>query len=149
MSAQKNRVYIASKVGLMDEAVRQLRRELERRGYVIIYDWTEVIVEKPFADHPEQVREASMAMAKAVMNCDIMIVLTAPGGIGYHIETGGALVASMILHFITGQEPQVEKRLFVVGADNERSVFYFDPLVTRLPDILALLRHLPPIDVVA
>ncbi len=137
------RFYIASKVGLMDEAVNALRDELVRRGYVEIYDWRQNVIEKPFEDHSDQVEKAAEAMAYAVMHCDILIVMTALGGIGYHIETGGAFIASIILHFITGQKPQVQKRIFVVGEYNNRSVFYFHPLVTRLPDVPALLEHLP------
>lgn len=138
----KNRFYIASKVGKMDEVVNVVRDELIRRGYVELYDWRLDTIEKPFVDHQDQVAKVAKAMAYAIMNCDILIVLTAPGGIGYHIETGGALISSIITHFITGQE---QKRIFIVGDDNERSVFYFLPWVTRLPDIPTLLEHLPSV----
>ena len=146
MGNAKKRFYIASKVGVMDEIVNAVRDELVRRGYEEIYDWRQNVIEKPFEDHPDQVEKAAEKMAYGVMHCDILIVLTAAGGIGYHIEMGGAFIASIILHFITGQKPQVEKRIFVVGKDNNRSVFYFHPLVTRLPNVATLLEHLPPVE---
>lgn len=133
------RVYIASKLGSMEPAVRALKSELERRGYIITYDWTEVPIQKPFADHQRIAHEAAEKMARAVMECDIMVVLCAPNGLGYHIETGGALVTSIVLEFIQGQRT---KRLFVVGDGNDRSIFYFHDSVSRLPDVEALLTEL-------
>ena len=143
MQSRKNRVYIASKLGPMEEQVRTLRDELTRRGYVIIYDWTEHPVQKPFAEHVEEAHAAAEAMAEAVRCCDILIVLCAPNGLGMHIETGGALVTSIILSFITKQE---QKQIYVIGDGNERSVFYFHRSVTRLPSEAALLELLPDID---
>lgn len=139
MSDKDNRVYIATKVNRMEGAVASLRRELEARGYEIIYDWTEYPIERPFREHLEQAHEAAEKMALAVMRCDILVVLYAEGGLGFHIETGGALVTSIILSYITGQKP---KRIYVVGDGNERSVFYFHNSVTRLPDVERLLAEL-------
>lgn len=136
---QNNRVYIASKVGPMETSVKELRTALENLGYVINYDWTENPISKPFQDNIDQATKAAEAMATAVMECDILIVLYAEGGIGFHIETGGALVSSIILSSITGQK---KKRIFVVGPGNDRSVFYFHKSVERVPDIATLIEEL-------
>lgn len=140
MAELKNRVYIASKLGPMEEMVQRLRDELVGRGYIIIYDWTERPVQRPFAEHADEAHEAAEAMAEAVRCCDILIVLCAPNGLGMHIETGGALVTSIILSFITKQE---QKKIYVIGEGNERSVFYFHRSVTRLPSTKTLLEMLP------
>lgn len=139
MDRTNNRVYIASKLGTMEPVVTALKSSLEEQGYVINYDWTEHPVAKPFAEHARHAHEAAENMARAVMECDVLVVLCAPNGVGYHIETGGALVTGIILQFIQGQGA---KRIYVVGEGNDRSVFYYHASVTRLPDIESLLREL-------
>jgi hypothetical protein len=139
---QQLTVYIASKIGPMDGSVRELKSAIEDLGFRVIYDWTERPVSKPFAEHLDDATTAAEAMARAVMHCDILIVLYAEGGVGFHIETGGALVASIILSFITGQK---KKHIYVVGKGNDRSVFYFHESVTRVADtaqLIALLKQL-------
>ncbi len=140
---KNNRVYIASKVGPMESSVRELKLKLEQMGFVVIYDWTEHPIEKPFEQHIQEATVAANEMAKAVMKCDILIVLYAEGGIGFHIETGGALVSSIILSFITGQK---KKHIYIVGEGNDRSVFYFHESVRRVPDTESLLEELKSIN---
>ncbi len=120
----------------MEAVVRDLFHILTILGYVVAYDWTENPVPKPFEKHANLAAEAAERMARAVMECDILIVLCSPNGVGYHIETGGALVAGIILAFI-GAGPR--KRIYVVGEGNDRSVFYFHQSVTRVPDIPTFL----------
>ena len=133
------RVYIASKVNKMEKEVNSLKEKLLEMGHSIIYDWTQYPVEKPFADNVPTATVAADNMAKAVMNCDVLIVLCAEGGIGYHIETGGAMVASIILSYVTGK-PQ--KEIYVVGEGNDRSVFYFHESVKRVDSVDELLKEL-------
>lgn len=141
-----NRIYIAGKVGKGEEAVKGLIRALAALGYEVTYDWTLDPIQKPFEGNPEAALAAER-MARGVMEADIVIVLCQKeGGVGYHIETGGALIASLVLTFIQGQQ---KKRIYVVGEGNDRSVFYFHPAVTRIEsigDIIALGRNLglPP-----
>ncbi len=136
---QPLRAYIASKVGLMEGPVKDLKMTLQEMGIEINYDWTENIISKPFEDHVDQVQVVAEKMAKAVMECDVLIVLFVKGGLGLHIETGGALVSSIILSFITGQK---RKHIFVVGEGNDTSAFYFHDSVKRVPDIPSLIREL-------
>lgn len=139
---KRNRVYIASKVNNNEANVQELRDELVRRGYEIVYDWTANPVPKPFEEHAEEAGRAALAMVEAVRVCDHFILLCAPNGLGMYIEMGGTLVTSIILNLITHQH---QKRIFVVGEGNDRSVFYFAPSVERLPDMSALLEHFPPL----
>ncbi len=128
----------------MDDEVRKLKVILEDTGlFEINYDWTANPVRKPFEENIDQASRAAEAMAKAVMECDILIVLSAEGGIGYHIETGGALVTGIILSFITGQK---KKEIYVVGEGNDRSVFYFHRSVRRVPDQNSLIWALLKLD---
>ena len=124
----------------MEHEVRKLKLLLEARGYVVPYDWTEFEVLKPFEENLEAADRAAEAMAKAVMNCDILIVVCAPDGVGYHIETGGALVTSIILDFILGRP---HKQIYVVGPENDRSVFYFHSSVKRMSTPQEVLEDLP------
>lgn len=137
---EANRVYIASKMDLMEPQVRALGAQFKERGYIVPYDWTEHPVIKPFSKHRKAANFAAEKMARAVMECDIMVVLCAEHGLGYHIETGGALVTSVVLNFVTGQK---RKRIFVVGPGNHRSIFYFHETVIRLDHEDLLWKFLP------
>ena len=139
MKEKKRSVYIATKMNSMEHVVRKLRRELEGVGFEIIYDWTEHPVSKPFETHLAEASKAAELMAKAVMQCDIFIVIYDEKGIGFHIETGGALITSIILSQITGQE---EKKIYVVGGENDKSVFYFHSSVTRVSNVVELMHEL-------
>ena len=131
----RQRVYVASKVSRMEGVVQELISWLEERGYSVPYDWTQYPVLKPYELHAIEAAQAAEKMARAVMECDILIVLCAKNGVGYHIETGGALVASIVLGFITGQQ---QKKIYVVGEGNKRSIFYYHPTVERVATIFAL-----------
>lgn len=132
--------YIAAKVPDAIDDVVDIRDTLTARGFTCIYDWTQVTVPKPYKDHPDAAARAAEDMARAVHQCDNLIVITHARGKGLHIETGGALVASIILHYIHGRQA---KRLFVVGDDCDGSQFYFHPHVTRCPTIADLYGHFP------
>jgi hypothetical protein len=136
------KVYIASKLNSMEETVQRLKAELELRGYEIPYDWTLHPISKPYSSHANEAHTAADNMIRAIMSCDILVVLCAPNGLGLHIETGGALVAGGIQAYISERQ---QKRIYVVGEHNDRSVFYFHTSVTRIPDIPALLTVLPPL----
>jgi hypothetical protein len=137
-----NRFYIATKIGKMEPQVEALKLRLEALGYEMIYDWTKHPVAKPYRDNQADADRAADNMARAVMECDILIVLWSEGGVGFHMETGGGLVAGIVLGFITGQR---RKRIFVVGTEgHERSVFYWHHSVTRVADADELLQSLGP-----
>lgn len=139
----RNRVYIASKADSMEEKVRELADELERRGYVVVYDWTRAMIPKPYTAYPRESNKAAKDMLMSVMHCDIVIVLcTEKGGVGYHIETGAALIAGIAVELISGA---LSKRIYAVGQGNDRSLFHVNEYVTRLPDIQSLLAELPPV----
>lgn len=133
-----NRIYIAS-AGSMKNTVKELQREVEKMGYAIIYDWTEHPVQKPYEEHTEEAAMAAEKMAYAVIECDILIVLWAEGGVGFHIETGGGLIASIIQSQIPNQK---KKHIFVLGDGKGSSVFYFHKSVKRLGGIPELLEEL-------
>lgn len=123
----------------MKIAVKELQRKVEKIGYTIIYDWTENPAQKPYEEHIEEAAMAAEKMTQAVIDCDILIVLWAEGGVGFHIETGGGLIASIISSQIPNQK---KKHIFVVGDGKGSSVFYFHKLVKRLASIPELLEEL-------
>lgn len=137
---KKPRFYIGSKLGTMEAAVRSLASELVARGYENACDWTAMNVARPYDAHPDEADVASERMFRAVLEADIVIILCAPDGLGYHIETGVALGAGAMAHVIGTEHC---KHIFVVGEGNERSMFYYHRSVTRVPDTEALLEQLP------
>jgi hypothetical protein len=132
-----NKVYVAGKVGNSEEAVKRVIKQFETLGYQITYDWTLHMIQKPFEGNPAAV-EAAERMARGVMEADTVVVLCqSEGGVGYHIETGGALIASLVLGFIQGER---RRRILAVGEGNHRSVFYYHPAVTRVDTVISLFE---------
>lgn len=127
--------YVAAKLSRNEAAVRDLIRFVKNLGHTITFDWTTYPVERPFAKNKPRAHDAAEKMAVGVMNADVVIVLADRAGLGLHIETGGALVAGIILQFIKGQK---DKRIFIVGKDNKTSIFYYHKSVTRVRDIEAM-----------
>jgi hypothetical protein len=134
------RVYIASKVGTMEGPVRELKQTLESLGFSITYDWTAHPIRKPFEECVREAAAAAEAMRDAVFKADIVIVLLADNGLGLHIETGIAIASAVMMAGATKGKQQ--NRIYVVGEDNNRSIFYFLDSVTRLPNVPSLIEEL-------
>lgn len=137
---EEREVYIATKAAAMERQAGALMSRLERLGYKVTYDWTNKPCLKPYGSNAKESRRAAKRMANAAMRCDIMVVLWAEHGLGYHIETGIAIGAAIARAAVTGRK---EKRIYVVGMGSEdRSVFYHHPFVTCFPDEESLLETL-------
>lgn len=144
MLPQGNKVYVAGKVGQSEGAIRHFIKQIEARGYVITYDWTQVVIAKPFEDNAAAT-VAAQNMVRGVMEADTSVIFCpAEGGVGLHIETGVALGASLVLGFMQGER---RRQILLVGEGNNRSVFHFDPGATRIKTVMDLLEgpYLPPI----
>jgi hypothetical protein len=132
---KKFKFYVAGRLNTGEADVRDLITFIENQGHEITFDWTNFPVDKPFRENAERSHEAAHHMVVGVMNADIIVVFVDRTGLGLHIETGVALGMSMVLSFIQGRE---DRKIILVGKDNETSVFYFHKSVMRLPDIGAV-----------
>jgi hypothetical protein len=136
------RVYIVSKVSVMEAQVRSLKKKLERLGFSVNYDWTESPALKPYGAHPKESCRGAIRMSKAAFECDILIVLWSEGGVGFHIETGIALGVAMASAYVTGRSA---KRIYVVGEGiANKSIFYHHPhirLFNTEDEVLAFLAR--------
>jgi hypothetical protein len=129
--------YIAS--GLKNAArVRQASEILMQKGHLRLYDWTAHGDVRSCGQ--ERMREVSVNEARAVMECELMLVLL-PGGAGTHTELGLALASHsnkrILLWSETGEEFDF--------CDNT-CVFYFHPAAERIQcsfsDLLTLLSEI-------
>lgn len=126
--------YIAS--GLANaERVSQIASVLTQKGHERLYDWTRHKDVRSCGQ--DRMREVSGNEARAVTECDLLLVLL-PGGSGTHTELGMALAnhkgKRILLWSETGKE---------FDQSDKTCVFYFHPAVERIQcsfkDLPALL----------
>lgn len=127
------KIFVAARFGQKEE-VRALYEELGKRGHKITLDWTKHKPIKPYIDNQELSARYSNEDITGVFDCDIFILLADEAGTGMHIEFGAALITSIIC----GGEP----RIYVVGENNARSMFYFHPSIKRVENIEKLLKEI-------
>lgn len=136
---EDNSVYIAGKVG-NEREVRCLIAKLEKKGYSVPFDWTAISLEKPFANDPSSPVAAERMIRGAKEAGTVIVLCQKKDGVGYHIETGAAIVSSLMPPFDRAGHT---KRIYAVGEGNDRSVFYFHHAVTRIDTVESLLDLLP------
>ncbi len=146
MGFRNREVYIASKFGHSDITAFKSKESLVNKGYTIGSDWVSISISKAH-QNKGNINDLVSCIIQAVREAGIIIVIPFPGGIGLHIETGMAIAISAVLTLLSGQSPDgiKDKKIFILGEENDRSPFYFHTLVTRVPDIEALLKLLPDI----
>ena len=108
----------SSQVG---EGLQLATAEIERRGWMISFDWTNHPSVKPYKDHPvEATHFAERALAGA-QECDIFVLFPEQdGGTTQFTELGAALFSARV------------QQVFVVGSYNTRSLAFFHPKVKRV-----------------
>ncbi len=125
--------YIAS--GIKNkENVQKIFNQLKKVGHEVTADWT--LTDDIPEDARDQKREYVRSIAKrdfeGIRECDIFVLLSDPEeGRSMYVELG---IALSMLH-ATGKP-----RVFIVGPENNESVFYFHPLVDRVKNIDDVLK---------
>ncbi len=117
--------YIAGKFE-EKEVVLELYERVRALGHDVSYDWTTHVKVKPFAEHIEQVREYAENELTAILDSDVFVYLTHERGTTLHMEFGAALAKAQ-----SGRSIQI----FAVGEHNNRSPWYFHPLVERVETV--------------
>ncbi len=114
--------YVASSIKNKD-TVQDAFEDLNAKGHEVTTDWT--LTDDLLEEERSCKRDYSQSIAKrdfeGIRECDIFVLLSKPSeGRSMYVELGLALA----MHETTGK-PSV----FVVGPDNNESVFYFHPAV--------------------
>jgi hypothetical protein len=124
--------YIASSVA-NKEQVRDLFRSLEDAGHSVTVDWTETdFVPVHMRDSNEDhIRAIAKRDFDGVLGCDAFVLLSEPAeGRSMYAELGMA-----IAHYAATGQPLV----FVLGKENDQSVFHYHPAVRRVNSIDEIL----------
>jgi hypothetical protein len=114
--------YIASSVKNKDK-IQDIFDTLKAKGHEVTTDWTltDDIPEDVRISKQDYVRSIAKRDLEGIRECDVFVILSKPSeGRSVYVELGLAIA----MHETTGK-PSV----FVVGPDNNESVFYFHPAV--------------------
>lgn len=117
--------YIAGKFEEVD-IIHELFDRVRQAGYEIAYDWTTHVKAKPYIEHIDLIRGYAENELTAILASDVFIYLTHERGTTLHMEFGTAL---------TKKKLGGDIEIFVVGEHNDRSPWYFNPLVTRVDTV--------------
>jgi len=115
-------VYIAARFGLKDE-VKNMQKQLHELGYETIADWTDHQLIKPYEKNVGLSKEYAIEDIDAAKDCDIFILMSDDSGTGMYVELGAAIAS----HTEKGTP-----KIYVVGENKSRSMFYFHPSVNRI-----------------
>ena len=135
------KIFVSGQITDRDN-VRTVQQILIEAGHTITHDWTHNETgdkmlagdEAKLADIVETGRRAELDI-QGVVDCDAYVVCTdnAKAGKGMYAELGAALALN-----VTTQRPQI----YMLGALNHMSVFYFHPSVVRLNSTEELIQAL-------
>lgn len=126
----KNSFYVAAPFSKKDVA-QEIMAALRKNGGTITHDWTTHLPIKPYGDNPKQATEYAKADINGASNCHTFIMLPEKeGGTTLFAELGAAIVSSKV------------KRIFIVGAHNERAIAFFHPKAKRLDTIEEVFKLL-------
>jgi hypothetical protein len=129
--------YVASGLKNKDR-VRQAAEVLIQNGHLRLYDWTTHGDVRSCGQ--TRMREVSANEARAVTECELMLVLL-PGGSGTHTELGLALATHSNKRILLWSETGEEFDLC-----DKSCVFYYHPATERIQcsfsDLLALLNEI-------
>jgi len=121
--------YIAARTAKAVE-VRKMRKILEEKGHRVSYDWTleDVDIPRPYGNHVDKVVPLAEKTLEGAKNADIFIIIGDSAGTGMYVELGAALAAG--------------KKVYAIEDHNDKTVFHFHPLVTRLNTFEDVLKEL-------
>jgi nucleoside 2-deoxyribosyltransferase len=119
--------YIASSFDYKEE-VKKIVQFLKEHSHSITTDWTNHKPLKPYSKNKELSKEYVIEDIKGVEECDVFILLSDKKGSGMYIELGVAM--------------ELKKNIFVVGKQNESSMFFFHPLIKRRTSIDEVFKEL-------
>ncbi len=115
------------------ERVREIYEMLKNRGHSITCNWTFHKSIQPYTDNLDLARDYTTEDIAGVCHADIFILLTKGAGKGAHVELGAAIA----MHATSGKP-----KIYVVGEEKDKQMFYFHPLVSQKKSIEDVLAEL-------
>lgn len=135
------KIFVSGQITDLDN-VRSVQDKLRVEGHTITHDWTHNETGDKMLDgdeaklsNLEETGKRALMDIQGVVDCEVYVICTdnSKAGKGMYAELGAALA----LH-AKNQIP----RIYLLGAMNHMSVFYFHPAVIRLSSIEDLIHEL-------
>jgi len=126
------KVYVAGKFEKKDIILNTYKR-IEELGHQVSYDWTTHKPIKPYSENSKIAAQYSKNELEGIFNCDIFIYLADEKGHTLPMEFGAALMLAK-----TRNKP----RVYAVGEFNDKSPWFFNPLIERKKSIDEVIEEL-------
>ncbi len=124
--------YIAARFNLMDK-IKEVYKLLVEEGHEISLDWTEHKPIKPYDKNINTSKQYSIEDIDGVRNSDVFVLVSDEAGTGMYVELGVAILSNIIYG---------KPRIFIIGENNTRAMFYFHPSVERRENLEQVLSEL-------
>lgn len=112
--------YFASRFKHRDY-LRDLDKDLEKLGHKIVSSWIWMDSQKPYDKNHKKCSEISKVVENDIKNCDTFVLISDVGGTDMFVELGIAIAFN--------------KKIYVVGDHNDRSLMCFHPNIERVKSI--------------
>ena len=126
------KIYVAGKFDKKD-LILDVYKRIEEIGHEVSYDWTTHKPIKPYSENSKIAAQYSNNELEGISKCDVFIYLTDEKGTTLPMEFGAALVLAK-----TRDKPLV----YAVGEFNDKSPWFFSPLVKRKNSIDEVIEEL-------
>ncbi len=124
--------YLAASIKEKKKAA-EICNKIKLAGHQIAADWTQDIpITRDDKNFFTEKQKRALRDLDGVLNCDIFVILSEPiDGRAKYSELGAALASHL-----NSNKP---KKIYVVGSDTTRSLFFFHPAVEHKKSIEAVL----------
>lgn len=126
------KIYIAAKFEKKDLAL-SLYEKVKEKGYEISYDWTTHKNIMPYIENKDTAAFYSNNELNGINSCDVFVYISEDKGHTLHMEIGAAIMRKLL----TGK-PEI----YAIGEHNEKSPWFFNPLIKRFNTIEEVLKLL-------
>ncbi len=124
---KKIRIYVSGRYSFQG-GVRKAIQKLTNAGFSITFDWTKMPKLRPYKDHPKLSKKFAQLELNTIDISDAFLLVSDKSGTGMYTEMGYAIAKG--------------KPIYVIGAWNERSIFFFHPLVKKFETIEEVISDL-------
>lgn len=127
--------YIAARLAKAD-TVKEIYQHIQDLGHEIAFDWMHTTdIHRPYAENARKVCEFADAEAKGILETDVFIILSDPGGTGMYVELGIAIAK---YYFTKGKSP----RIYAIGEHQDVTAFHMLSCIRKKDTFEDVLKDL-------
>ncbi|MFP4401833.1 MAG: hypothetical protein ACLFPL_01240 [Candidatus Nanoarchaeia archaeon] len=108
------------------EKIQSITKQLKMQGEEIVFDWSELDVQKPYVENASQCLHIAHSIVSALKDVDVFVLISDVGGTDMFIELGVVIGEWMRNNNI---------RIYVVGEHNSRSLMHFHLGIIQVDDL--------------